>query len=458
MTELQPTASSSPCGGGKASPRGCGHASGLIVCAGSRIIVLAVTPRATAWAMLKPMNRLVILLATAGLALGFAQAAPERIVFWHYVADGESNKTLQVMAKEFNAGQSKYEVTPQSVGGFSELAVKTIAAARANNLPTMALVDNAFFNRLAFGGLLADLSVNLKELPKATMQDFYPVLWDYGAVNAKRFGLPWAASTLVLFYNQNAFAAKGLKPPSTWDEFTADAKAMTTHASKGVVLISDAWQFSSVVAGRGGMVLASNSKPDLSGQDFVGTLSFLQKLVKGGQAIPRSLSEINVALMDFLRTKAMMVIAPTSAWPMANGYSVGFKLGVAPLPGRTVAGEGQLVVFKSASGPGQKGAVEFWKYLTRPENIVRWSKVSGYLPARRSVAKDFSQYGDKAQVIQAGMSALDKAFNLPKMVDFETWRLNLEGALDKVLKGGAEPSQALAEAQRLSAAGPDNLK
>lgn len=383
---------------------------------------------------------------------GAAQAAPVRLNFWHYLSAEPTRQVLGELATEFNRSQNRVQVVPTEVGDYKTLNVKTIAALRGGGLPAMALADNAFFTRLALGGALAPLDDLVKTVPATTTQDFFPVLWDYGKVAGNRYGLPWAASTLLLYYNTDAFRARGLKPPTTWEEFGAAARQLSGRGTKGAVFLTDAWQFASFTASRGGSLLTKDERPAFDGPDAVSTLEFFRALARDGALITRSWAEINVAMLDFLRTKAFMVVAPSSAWPMAFRYSYAFKPGVVPLPGRTLAGESQLVVFKNASPTLRRGAFEFWQFLTRPENLVRWSSASYYLPARKSLAGNLTAFGEAATVIGPGLTALDRSLNFPRLLEFHDWRSLIETALERSLKGGTDPKTALAEAQRMSLA------
>ncbi|WP_189427800.1 extracellular solute-binding protein [Streptomyces thermoviolaceus] len=56
--------------------------------------------------------------------------------------------------------------------------------------------------------------------------DFLGSLSDAGQVQHVQYGIPFAASTRVLFYNKTLFRAAGLTPPTTWDELAHDAQVL----------------------------------------------------------------------------------------------------------------------------------------------------------------------------------------------------------------------------------------
>jgi sn-glycerol 3-phosphate transport system substrate-binding protein len=65
---------------------------------------------------------------------------------------------------------------------------------------------------------------------KAWLDSFYPTLMENGRTAGKTWGIPFQRSTIVMYYNKDAFRAAGLdpeKPPATWDELTVMGKKLT---------------------------------------------------------------------------------------------------------------------------------------------------------------------------------------------------------------------------------------
>lgn len=59
--------------------------------------------------------------------------------------------------------------------------------------------------------------------------DFPSQFTEAGQMNRVQYGMPFAASTRLLFYNKKLFSAAGLTPPTTWRELAADAKALKSR-------------------------------------------------------------------------------------------------------------------------------------------------------------------------------------------------------------------------------------
>ena len=401
---------------------------------------------------------LIAMAALAGLSsvwwASHAQSSRIKITFWHSMAGAE--KTVAALVDGFNKAQDKYEVVPSMVGDYPTANTKIVAAINAKNTPVMFQAEIGVFPNLAEKDTLADLSRFDKTLDPAFVKDFFPAVWNYGVYDGKRYGLPWNSSTPVLFYNANQMRAKGLKPPTTWAEFATVAKALTSRTSKGFIAIADSWQFEQMVLSRGGNVVTSDGKPNFTSKEVIEALQFLQDLVKSGNAVPRSLGEAQFAILDFVRTKAYMAIASIANWPDILPYSVAFDLGAAPLPKgtRTIVpfGGAQLVVMKNSSDPEQAGAYEFWKYLMKIESIVTWTKASYYVPVRRSALKLLEDWYKENPYRKTAFEQFDEAVSRPRVAGYAAWKVFLEQAMERALKGKEDVKTVLEEAQKRSLA------
>jgi sn-glycerol 3-phosphate transport system substrate-binding protein len=399
---------------------------------------------------LRKFFALIVVALLAMLSVGRLEAVgPIRISFWHYVGTESSLKELKALTAAFNAGQQKYQIDETSVGNYTDINIKLIAALRANDAPAMAMVDNAFFARLAQSNQLAPLNAVL-DLPAALQADLVPVAWNYGQVNNQRFGLPWATSILLLYYNADALKARGIAVPKTWPEFAKAAKTLSARGTKGAVFFLDAWLFGSLVTGLGGSIFDANGVPDLDGPASLEGVRFLLEMQKSGALNARTFNEAQAGIIDLLRTKVFFAIAPSGSYTSIRPYSVAFNLAATTLPGKSVSGEAQLVAFKGASLDQQKGMVEFWKFLLKTENQERWAKASFYIPVRKSVT--ISQ--DERGIVAQAREGLERAVNFPPRAEMQEWRPIINDALERIFKGGADPQATMAEAQKKMLAVP----
>ncbi|WP_406864296.1 extracellular solute-binding protein [Streptomyces sp. HUAS MG47] len=92
---------------------------------------------------------------------------------------------------------------------------------KEDNAPDVALMgaysDFAAQGRLYAAGEL--LSIRAES-------NFLPPLAEAGTVGRTLYGLPFVASSRLLFYNEELFDSAGAKPPKTWSDLKAAAKAL----------------------------------------------------------------------------------------------------------------------------------------------------------------------------------------------------------------------------------------
>jgi multiple sugar transport system substrate-binding protein len=178
----------------------------------------------------------------------------------------------QQCAKDGNA-----TITISHVPGASYIT-KVLQQSSSHTLPDVLMLDNPDVQQFAQSGALAPLAnFGLKgdnELAGALAASTY---------QDKLYGLQPVANSLALFYNTDLFTAAGLKPPTTWDELAADAKALTTSAHYGLAFsgintYEGTWQFMPWMWSTGG------TEKDLNSSQNVKALQFLTDLVKSGSA------------------------------------------------------------------------------------------------------------------------------------------------------------------------------
>jgi sn-glycerol 3-phosphate transport system substrate-binding protein len=377
--------------------------------------------------------------------------AQVEVPFWHSM-DGPAGRLLAAFAQEFAAKDGRYRVLPQYVGEYRDGETKLVAALRSGTAPVLFQAEISFFPRLVAEGRALALDPYLN-LDRALVEDLFEPAWNYGLLEGKRYGLPLNTSTPVLFYNLDAFRAKGLKAPRNWKEFEEAAKALSSRQAKGFIFVTDpqAWLFEAMVTSRGGN-LVKDGKPNFTSKEALEALEMLDRLNRAGALSARSMAEATFAQLDFVRTKGMMVMASIANWPAAENFSFAFTLGVAPVPrepgGKVPMGGAQLVVLKGASEAQVRGALEFWKYLMEPRNVARWVEASYYVPVRKSAIPLLEGFYRENPFRKVAFEQIAHAQERPKEPQFTAWASLLAEALEKSLKGGVPPRKALEEAQR----------
>jgi len=386
------------------------------------------------------------------LVLGIAPLADARTVieFWH--AQDATIPTIEALAEAFNAAQDDYQVLPRHTGSYRETALRLIAALGTPNAPVLVDAETTVLPRLAEEGAVLALDHWLAELPQELIEDIYPNLWAVGQLDGRRYGLPWHSSLPVLIYNASIFNQLGLAPPQSWEEFEALAGRLTTRHTAGYVVVAAAPIFEALVNSRGGRIVTAGGQPNFTSPAAIESLAMLQRLAERGHAQVRSFAQFEVAMIDFVRTRAMMSVAGLAFLPQGQRFAVAFELGLAPLPlapgGSLPLMGGQLAVVRGASEAEQRGALAFWQFLLAPENLQTWIEASYFLPVRRAVVPLLAAWYEANPMARVGLEQLTYAAPRPQIAAYTVWQEYLEEALERSLLGGMAPEEALALAQR----------
>ena len=379
---------------------------------------------------------------------GLAHAQrPVDIAFWHTL-ELPGREALEKIVFDFNSRQRDYRVVPQYVGDLREGGLKLTAALRAGSAPHLYYGEVSFVSRAVQENLALPLDEYLGALPN----DFYPGLLEAGQFRGRTYALPVELHLPVLFFNADQLAARRLNPPQNWEALASAAQQLTTRSARGLIVVSDIYSFNAVVMSRGGQ-LVREGRPSFTDAKVVQSLEYLHNLVRSGYAVSRNIAEAQFALVDFVRTKVFMGVAPITLWPtLEKRTPIPFQLGVAPLPrtpdGRLPLAGGNLMVLRGASEAQARGAVALWRYWMEPATQAEWVRATYCLPLRRSVQpllEDFYREDPRRRVVLGGLEQATVWVQDPEVT---LWYGFLEEALERVLKGNANPRQALEEAQR----------
>ncbi|WP_038048282.1 ABC transporter substrate-binding protein [Thermus caliditerrae] len=382
----------------------------------------------------------------AALIFGTLAQAQVVIPFWH-TAGPPGNAVVEEAIRSFNQSQRTYRIEARYVGDYREAGVKLLAALRSGGAPVLFHGELSFLPRLAQEGAAIPLDPYLNGLPK----DLYPEMLRATQVKGKTFGLPLGLSVPALYYNKDAFRAKGLKPPRTWAEVEEAAGKLTSRTAKGLVVATDIWSFNAIVMSLGGS-LVRDGLPAFTSKEVVEALEMLHRMVQKGHAQARNLAEAQFAVADFLRTKAFMGLGPTTALPVVLAQtSLPFQVGMAPVPrregGAVPLSGAALAVLRGASPEQSRGAVAFWLHFLEPKRQAEWVRTTWYLPLRKEAERELGDFlKDPERQAVFAQAELGRPWSQdPEMV---VWYGFLEEALERSLKQGVRPQLALEEAQK----------
>ncbi|NBE97811.1 extracellular solute-binding protein [Nonomuraea sp. KC401] len=222
--------------------------------------------------------------------------------------------------------------------------------------------------------------------------DWQPVAVERNSYQGKVYGVQLHLTCNTLLYNKGMFSAAGLEAPTTWEEFLAAAKKLTTDGVHGVALNQDhtyiwPWMMQAGVT----PFDPETGKVMTPIEDAIAALQFQADLIHKHKVAPVPVSSTDYSGPQKLfsaKRAAMILTGPWDLEPIAK-TSADIDLGVAPpLKNKTkvtqAAGTSMLVPAK-ATRPDLSW--DFIKRITALEVEQAATKETGMLMPRVSWAE-----------------------------------------------------------------------
>lgn len=305
-----------------------------------------------------------------------------------------SQKYWDELVKEYESKHEgvKVDVTVYSWNDIDSKVKKMVAA---GDPPDMAQIgsyaDYAAKNLLYTADDLLSIS---------TQADFVSQLGRAGQVNGVQYGLPFAASTRVLFYNKTLFSKAGLSAPTTWDELAADAAALKARGVKYPYALplgpeeAQAETMQWLLSGGGGYTAESGGY-DLDSTQNVNTFTWLKSdLVDKGLTGPVAPGELNraAAFTAFTNGDVGMLNGHPSLMKMAE--KKGVKFGMVPMPGQDGPSKVSMGVADWMTAFRKNGHAEqigdFLDFVYEEKNVLDFSREYDLLPVTTSASQVMS--------------------------------------------------------------------
>jgi multiple sugar transport system substrate-binding protein len=197
------------------------------------------------------------------------------------LADPEQIQAFQAVATAFETKNPGLKVNLVSAADNEEDYHAALGTAMAGGgPPDVVNLDYDATAQYAAAGGLASISNAVAQSTIIHAADFYAPAWQGFQWQGQQFCLPISVSGLMVYYNKKLFDAAKLAYPKagwTWDEFLADAKALTKGTDQyGVTvevefntLLPFIWQSGGDLLTPDGKQLALNSPASLAATQFL---------------------------------------------------------------------------------------------------------------------------------------------------------------------------------------------
>src|SRR2546430_10408658 len=177
-----------------------------------------------------------LIIAAALLALAIPAAHAQKVIrVWHTETQPNSQEAVRNIAKRFEARHPGVKVEVEA-HAWGDLEGKIMASLAAGTPPELSHGQPITCAALQAKGLLLPLDEVVQALGEANIWDQVKRVCRVGG---RQYGLVHAAGTSLLIYRKDLAQKLGLKPPRTWADLVANAKAFTTGGMYGITIPGD---------------------------------------------------------------------------------------------------------------------------------------------------------------------------------------------------------------------------
>src|SRR5581483_11028733 len=161
-----------------------------------------------------------------------AGAKDVELSFYYPIAvGGPITKIIDDYAATFEKENPGIKIKAIYAGTYQDTLVKALTAYKSGEPPDIAvLLSTDMFTLIDEDAITPFDALLTTDADKAWLKSFYPAFMENSQTSGKTWGIPFQRSTIVMYWNKDAFKEAGLNPdkaPDTWDELVADGKKLT---------------------------------------------------------------------------------------------------------------------------------------------------------------------------------------------------------------------------------------
>jgi sn-glycerol 3-phosphate transport system substrate-binding protein len=395
-------------------------------------------------------------------AVPFATAI-ELTMYYPVAVGGPLTKIVDDIVADFMKENPDIKVKAIYAGNYNDARIKALAALKSGQpaqLSVMFSID--IYELIEQDAIVAFDDVVETSEEKAWLKSFYPTLMENGRTAGKTWGIPFQRSTIVMYYNKDAFRAAGLdpeKPPATWGEMVAVGKKLTKPDGSqwGVMIPSTGypyWMFGALTMQNDQVLMNGDGNTTYFDDPAVtGALQFWKDLGDKHGVMPKGTIEWGTLRQNFLEGKTAIMWHSTGNLTAVKKNAT-FDFGVAMLPASkrrgTPTGGGNFYIFKKTTPEERKAAMRLIKFMTSPERSAEWSIKTGYMGVSPAAyeTEALKQYVKEFPYAAVARDQLEYA--TAELSTFQTGRVRklLDDAIQAALTGSKSPEAALKDAQK----------
>jgi len=372
-------------------------------------------------------------------------------------AMGREGEVVGELVRDFEREHPGIRVHVQQLP-WSAAHEKLLTSHVGGSLPDVGQLGNSWIAEFGTLRALVPLDTLLAESGLGR-DDYFGGIWDTNVLDGTTLGLPWYVDTRLLFYRRDLLERAGWREvPQTWQAWRQclrDIRRTSGGRRYGIFLPTNEWMQPVVLGLQAGSPLLTDhgTRGAFRGPAFRRAFDFYLGLYREGLAPTLGINEIANLYQEFERgTFAMVVTGPWNLGEFARRLpdSLQGAWATAPLPGPdgpgvSFAGGSSLVMFRDTRHPREAWAL--LEFLSRPEQQVRFWRLTGDLPARREAWRDTALTADPRT--RAFGEQLQRTAPCPMVPEWEEIATRVYEQADRAIRGVAPADTVLADLDRI---------
>lgn len=407
----------------------------------------------------------LVMLLTVG-APALAASPLELTMYFPVNVGGSAAKLIDTMTADFNAENQDVQVKAVYTGNYDDTVTAIQTAVQGGNAPDLfvSLATQRFTMADTKMAMPLDDLIAADPEGKAYIDDFIDGFMLDSYVDGSIYSIPFQRSTMVMFYNKDAFREVGLDPdapPKNWQEMVDYAQKLTNEKRYGVGLAlnsgSAQWAFTGFslqnCTNGVGLMSGDGKQVFFNTPENIEALQLWLDLQGKYKVMAPGIVQWTDLPTQFLAGEVAMIYHTTGNLTNIRNNAK-FDFGVCFLPaGRqwgAPTGGGNFYITNGISEERQQAAWRFIKFCTSTERAAQWSIDTGYVATRESCYETDLLKNYYADFPEALVAYQQLPYAQPELTTYsaaEMWRI-LNDNIQAAVTGEMTAAEALKTAQQ----------
>ncbi|MDN3517288.1 ABC transporter substrate-binding protein [Aquisalimonas lutea] len=404
-------------------------------------------------------------LAALCLSAPAATQEPVQLTMYYPVAvGGPLTEVVDGLVADFEAQHPDIDVEAIYAGNYDDTRVRALSAVQAGDAPALSVMFSIDLYELIEQDVIVPFDQVVEtQADREWLDSFYPALMENGRTDGRTYGIPFQRSTIVLYWNKDAFREAGLdpeQPPATWSEMAAMGSTIREASDGeqwGVMVPSTGypyWMFQAFAYQNGHRLMNGNgTETSFDDPAAVEALQYWVDLAGEHDAMPAGVLEWGTLRQNFLEEQTAMMWHSTGNLTAVRNQA-DFDFGVAMLPAKVQRGSptggGNFYIFKDTTEAQREAALTFVQWMTAPQRAAAWSIETGYMGVSPAAYETEALQDYVGSFPPAAVARDQLEHATAELSTYQGGRVRqaLNNAVQAALNGEMTPQEALDRAQQ----------